>query len=378
MRATRTKGVAMIAELLCRCWTDGGEPPENSKVDVALKRAGKEFLGRATIPATPKSIEDYCNEHIDFDFYYSPVVALENGTLITSSLVIDIDNSGQTDFKGYKPFAVVQTGRGVHAYIALDRIYCLDELYSAEAVNKYFGGDANVGGRYLRRYFRGFNYKFSPPYPIKVKTYRVVKYRYSELAERAGAFHLSNTPPKRSNKTDKIITFADAGEVWNKFNKLVEKDFRLKRILTQSYKSTSEKSYAVALALSWRGFETAETARILLNLSGGIKDAPRQYGAGELEKRACTIAESAERAFIDKGLDRNKRLVLYHSTHFQERGISAMKLFKLSGLSKAEFDKALMSLKDAGLAEIRTEKKSGRNARKIVKIFKTSQKELLL
>jgi len=364
-----------IPEILSRCWSDGGFPPEGTTVRVGNK-TGEGRFKNGRIDASPYSLESYCEKHSERSLYYSPVVKLDTGENITSAIVIDIDG-GTFNSPDIIPFATVHTGNGEHAYVALNGLHLAEAVQPiAEAVNIYCGGDrgAHCSGEYLRRYFEGYNYKTVPPLPVNYETTpRLVKYTLNDLARRAG--YISEALITEREKKGISIIEPASPAVFEKLNALLSKDFPLSRIYTGAgYQSTSEASFALALALFYRGFTKPEAVRIILNAPAGIAFSKNNNREKEhLLARATRIVEKAFEKIPPFMLSPEVLALYGASSRNRGRGISEMKLWKLTGLSKPDFDKGLAILKDAGLAYTKRERKGGRNSRRIVYIGATQK-----
>lgn len=363
-----------ISEILSRTWSDGGAPPPETTVRVGHKDYSTPPPWKM-IPervfASRQDIEYYREQHAGLNIYYSPVVRLETGEKITSSIVIDIDG-GEFSAPDIIPFATVHTGNGEHAYIALDGIYTIDKIKPiASALNRYCGGDSHFSGEYFRRYFEGYNYKGAPPKPIHFETSpRVVRYSLNDLANKAGL--LSAEPIPSSPRSSLIIDLAPREVAFMKLETAL-KDYKLAQIYFEGkkrkhYDNTSYASYVFALSLFWHGFTRGEIARILLHWSKGVAFSKNNPLKGELlVERITKIVLDAETAFKNYGISSPETLAIWNaSSRKRGEGISERKLRMLSGLSSEDFKKGLAALLNKGLAEIRRENRAGKNSRRII------------
>ena len=374
-----------ISEILARCWSDGGNPPDGSSVRTGHKVKG-EWAEGERLPANPIALGGYFSE--GRNNFFSPVCRLPGGDKITSSLVLDLDTSEAVnafDKLDISPFAIVFTGSGEyhrHAYIALDRIHPVEEIKPIfTAVNKYVGADSHMSGEYMRRWLGGFNHKNPPPAPVYFETTSTLnKYSLDALARKAGILTLSSEPlqKRRSILTgEPLDNFSrDIDPAFSgKLRRLLSRDYRLSRLftgLTRVYPSTSEASFAFATALLWRGFERGEILKELLTWPLGIIASHRKQTQGALYDRACGIIKGADIELSKQGWTREKRLIWIHAE--KNKWIADQKLWKLTGLSRPDYRRGLDSLIEAGRAEIKQGRyRAGKNTRRVVKLHSKNQ-----
>ena len=257
--------------------------------------------------------------------FYSPSVVLPDDSRLVgkssyiNTLSFDLDDVSLAEAKrrcrevGLLPMYFVESGGGVHIYIALDGVYLDGEENWRDifnGINDLLGGDK--GSSYRQGYLRTLPWTLNakPKYgsPRLVKLHKADKYKRYNIEELREIVGHSEKPREPSL----LITPAPA--FWKEQEDLeregvrwlgvLKRDWKLRAIVNgederiKAAPSGSERDFIYALALFTRGFSPVFVYNRLLDWDWGIAKNSRrgELTEAEIERRLkCTIKAAPEK-----------------------------------------------------------------------------------
>jgi len=301
---------------------------ESGSVRVLMKPPDKDSpVKYADIPAEAGGIAKWFiarylenPERLSWRCFYSPSVSLPGEsrligkTAYINTLVFDLDDVSLAEAKrrcrdiGLLPMYFVESGSGVHIYIALDGIY-LDGADNWKAIyngiNDLLGGDKGSGYRHGYMRTLPFTYNAKPKYksPRLVKLHKAKYYARYNIEELREILRPQDAVQGYSLGITTLFSVHKKGKLeFVRWLGMLKRDLKLRAIVNgkderiKESPSGSECDFIYALALFTRGFSSEFVYERLWDWDWGIAKHSRRQNLSkkDIESRLKSVVKGAQ------------------------------------------------------------------------------------